>query len=167
MRIFYHRRVAKPCLNANSSQANGGFSIIELAVAMVIFSLGTAILWYGIRSSSRVDHLNQLHHKALAAAESELESIRLVPKKQIHDTDYFLPLAGKESLQLFRIVFDSTKMVNTLSEIVLDEKLAPKELHKPLEVQVLVKMNSPLDDNPANKRTLVSLLLKIPEYQWY
>jgi len=157
-------------------KSQSGFSIIELVIAMVLLSGGSAILWYGIKSSSRMDHLNKLHHLALTAAESDLESIRLLPKRNIHDTEYAISGAGSDGLLLTRMVFDSSKMVNTLHDIPLDEKLSPKELRKPLEVKVQVSLLLTQSDPAENfspsstddhKRTLVSLTFKIPEYQWY
>jgi hypothetical protein len=92
-----------------------------------------------------------------------------------------------EPLRLVRLVFDSARIMSSLEEVVLDEKMKPKELHKPLEVMVRVFPNPPGLQGKASGtdlqaegrddfgneepgeggRPLVTLLLKLPEYKWY
>jgi hypothetical protein len=160
-----------------------GNSIIELAVAMTVLAAGSAVLWYGLRSSARLDKMNRLHHIALYAARSDMESLRLLPKASVHDTEYALILPGGDPMRLVRQVFDSSDMVNSLEEISLDEKLSPVELRKPLEVKVSVLLKSisgsessweglkpwgePSADLEPSERALVTLLMKLPEYRWY
>jgi prepilin-type N-terminal cleavage/methylation domain-containing protein len=171
----------------NVKRPQKGFSVIELAVAMTVLSLGSAVLWYGIKSAGRLDRLNRLHHSALMAARSDMEALRLVPKENIHDTLYSIPSMGQESLFLVRQVFDSTRIMSSLEDIVLDEKLSPQELRKPLEVKVSVLLvqgeaeggglpmlesqsfpwTDDADKSNSDGRTIVSLILKIPEYRWY
>lgn len=166
---------------------NQGYTVIELAVAMTVLSAGSAVLWYGLKSSSRLDRMNRLHHSALMAARSEMELLRLRPKESIHDTTYALTGLDGESMVLVRQVFDSTRIMASLDDIVLDEKLSPQELRKPLEVkvQVLLQEKKDSDQNSftysnssqlgfddaeeldQNGRSLVTLILKIPEYRWY
>jgi len=158
---------------------------------MTVLAAGTAVLWYGLRSSARMDRLNRLHHAALAAARSDLESVRLLPKVNIHDTAYPIAGPGGEPLRLVREVFDSAKIVSTRDDVALDEKLSPLELRKPLEVKVRVFLNPEIGANGSSGsrepgmgeefeasdpnsgtigkdgRTLISLILKIPEYKWY
>lgn len=165
-----------------SRPGSRGHTVVELAVAMTVLAAGTAVLWYGLRSSARMDRMNRLHHAALAAARSDLETIRLLPKMGIHDTAYPLAGPGGEPLRLVREVFDSARIMSGMDDIALDDKLSPMELRKPLEVKVRVflKPESPEaisigpfdgDDHDAHdkgaERVLVSLILKLPEYKWY
>lgn len=172
-----------------------GFTVVEIAVALTVLSSGSAVLWYGLRASANMDHLNRLHHAASVAARSDLESLRAVPKADIHDTLYLAPGTGAESLLVVRRVMDSARIVNTLDEIVLDDRLTPKEVSKPLEVNVKVyrlprpgesgysapadpasfrdpledDYSSPLDEDEAGDkpRLLAKLTLMLPEYKWY
>lgn len=160
-----------------------GFTILELAVAMTVLSSGSAVLWYALRSSARLEKLNQVHHIAFLAARTEVENLRLFDKKNIHDTSYTLQESKGISLMVRREVFDSARIVSNLSDVILDAKLSPLELKKPLEVRVSVYLLSEENafssenadkfvtdaDNSSfkNKHALVILLLKIPEYQWY
>ena len=170
----------------------GGFTVVELAVALTVLSAGSAVLWYGIRSASRLDQLNRSHHAALLLARSDLESLRALARADIHDTAYLGQGAGAESLLVVRRVMDSARIVNTLHEVALDESMTPKETRKPLEVRVRV-YRAPLADGggfaepsrfeepsepsyfgPADDegeggppRPMASLTLKIPEYKWW
>jgi prepilin-type N-terminal cleavage/methylation domain-containing protein len=119
-------------------RAQRGFTLVEMAVAMTILAAGSAVLWYGLKASAKMDRLNRLHHAAILLARSDLESLRSVPKQDIHDTIYLGPGAGAESLLVVRRVMDSARIVATSRELVLDEKLSPKDLRKPLEVRVQV-----------------------------
>jgi prepilin-type N-terminal cleavage/methylation domain-containing protein len=169
-----------------------GFTVIEIAIALTILAGGSAVLWYGLRSSARLDKMNRDHHAALLLARSDLESLRSLPKQDIHDTAYLGQGAGAESLLVVRRVMDSARIVNTLGELVLDEKLSPKELRKPLEVRVRV-YRAPMAGaggfrEPAAFREpaevdffgtseegaesgaphpLANLVLKLPEYKWW
>jgi hypothetical protein len=172
----------------------GGFTVLELAIALTILSAGAAVLWYGLRSSAKLERLNRLHHAAVIAARSDLESLRSVPKQDIHDTLYLSSAGSGESLLVVRTVMDSARIVNSLDEVVLDERLSPKEAKKPLEVKVAVyrlpasESGSPPDvsslrdpeaeDSPAagygdgegadrRPRKLAGFILKLPEYKWY
>jgi prepilin-type N-terminal cleavage/methylation domain-containing protein len=164
-----------------------GYTILEIAVALTVLSAGSAALWYLIKASARADKINRLHHAALAAAESELEGLRGWPRQGIKDTAYPVAGPGGEELRVVRQVFDSAKIVATLSEITLDDHMSPTELEKPLEVRVRVYRNAAegggesaapppptfsLDDSPAeaedgSEAPLVSLTLKLPDYRWY
>ena len=115
-----------------------GFTVVEIAVALTVLGLGSAVLWYGLRSSARMDKFNRLHHAAVLAARSDLESLRGRPKDDVHDTVYGASGGGSDTLIVSRRVMDSARVVNTFEEIELDEKLSPKELRKPLEVRVRV-----------------------------
>ena len=42
-----------------------GFTVVELAVALTVLSAGSAVLWYALRSASRLDRMNRAHHAAL------------------------------------------------------------------------------------------------------
>lgn len=161
-----------------------GFTILEIAVALTILSAGSAVLWYTVRSAARGDKQNFAYHAAVALAESELESLRGLPRETIKDTSYAMPVSGAE-LRVVRVVYDSAKIVASQPEITLDDAMSPVELRKPLEVRVMVfktsadkEEGSPpsgerfsLDgpsgiDLPADP-PLVSLTLKLPDYQWY
>jgi len=170
----------------------GGFSIVELAVALTVLSAGSAVLWYALRSASRLDRLNRAHHAALLLARSDLESLRALPKTDIHDTAYLGQGAGAESLLVVRRVMDSARIVNTLREVTLDEGMSPKELRKPLEVRVRV-YRAPLADGggfaepsrfeepsepsyfgPSDEEgaggpphPMATLTMKLPEYKWW
>lgn len=167
-----------------------GFTVMEIVVALTVLSAGSSVLWYGLRSSAKLDRLNRLHHAAVTAARSDLESLRSRPKHDIHDTAYLAHGVGGDSLLVVRRVMDSARIVNTLDEIVLDDKLSPKELRKPLEVRVSVfrapaedaaglldETDSPFDgfgsgddegeSGEGANRPLMSLILKLPEYRWY
>jgi hypothetical protein len=139
-----------------------------------------------------VDKLNRSHHAAILLARSDLESVRGMPKADVRDTAYLGQGAGAESLLVVRRVMDSARIVNTLPELVLDEKMSPKELRKPLEVRVRV-FRAPSADaggfrgagdfvDPAEPvffgsaeegeeggpaRPLADLVLKLPEYKWW
>ncbi len=168
-------------LDTNAGIHQRGLTVLELAVAMTILTAGSAVLWYGLRSSLKLDKLNRMHHTALFAARSDLETVRMLAKENVHDTDYTISGPGGESLRLVRQVFDSVRIVNSMQEIALDEKLAPVELRKPLEVKVQVILNSASTiiesgpkawfdfGSPSNPdgRILLTLILKLPEYQWY
>jgi prepilin-type N-terminal cleavage/methylation domain-containing protein len=167
-----------------------GFTLLEIVVALTVLSAGSSVLWYGLRSSAKMDRLNRLHHAAVTAARSDLESLRSRPKQEIHDTAYLAFGAGGDSLLVVRRVMDSARIVNSLEEITLDDKLSPKELHKPLEVRVSVFLAPAEDaagfldqaDSPSDGfgsaddewdsgegagRPLAALILKLPEYRWY
>ncbi|MDB5105827.1 MAG: hypothetical protein JWP91_3516 [Fibrobacteres bacterium] len=166
-----------------------GFTVIEITVALTVLSAGSAVLWYGLRSSARIDRQNRLHHAAVLAARSDLESLRGLPKTDIHDTAYRAPGIGEDSVMVVRRVMDSARIMNTLEEVVLDDKLSPRELHKPLEVRVKVyriaaagegggtgpsfsldEKEDPFAADGSDKgkpRLLTSLTLKLPEYKWY
>ena len=51
-----------------------GYTLIEIIVAMSVLSIGSAVLWYTIRSSARLERMNRLHHEANILARSELEA---------------------------------------------------------------------------------------------
>lgn len=170
----------------------GGFTIVELAVALTVLSAGSAVLWYGLRSAARMDRINRAHHAALLLARSDLESLRALQKEDIHDTAYLGQGAGAESLLVVRRVMDSARIVNSLSDVALDERMSPKELRKPLEVRVRVyrapiaegggfaepsRFEDPsepsyfgpsADEGEAGKpRPMATLTLKLPEYKWW
>lgn len=170
-----------------------GFTVVEIAVALTILASGSAVLWYGLRSSAALDRLNRLHHAAVMAARSDLESIRARSKQDIHDTAYLAAGTLGDSILVVRTVMDSARIVNTLEEVVLDDRLSPKELRKPLEVKVVVYRlqteegggyretgryldiigeapadpGSEPDEGEGRPRKLASLILKLPEYRWY
>ena len=169
-----------------------GFTVVEIVMALTVLSAGSAVLWYGLRSSAKMDRLNRLHHAAALVARSDLESLRSVPKEDIHDTLYLSSGGSGESLLVVRRVMDSARIVNTLEEVVLDDKLAPKEAKKPLEVRVKVyrlplreegeapdpsMLRDPEDDRDeappdedggdGKPRNLATFVLKLPEYKWY
>jgi prepilin-type N-terminal cleavage/methylation domain-containing protein len=170
-----------------------GFTVVEIAVALTVLAAGSSVLWYGLRASARMDALNRLHHAAVLAARSDLESLRGRPKEDVHDTVYGAAGSGADTLVVVRRVMDSARIVNTLEEIELDDKLSPKELRKPLEVRVRVygirageggaldiaslrleEGESAESDGGENgegaegrPRLLTSLVLKLPEYRWY
>ena len=158
-----------------------GLTVIELAVAMTLLTAGSAVLWYGLRSSLKLDKLNRIHHAALFAARSDLETVRVLSKGNVHDTAYTVSGPGGEPLRLVRQVFDSIRIMQSMRDIALDEKLAPLELRKPLEVKVQVLLNSETtemgsganawsdftDQTNPDGRVLITLILKLPEYQWH
>jgi prepilin-type N-terminal cleavage/methylation domain-containing protein len=170
-----------------------GFTVVEIAVALTILASGSAVLWYGLRSSAALDRLNRLHHAAVMAARSDLETLRARSKQDIHDTAYFASGTLGDSLLVVRTVMDSARIVNTLEEVVLDDKLSPKELRKPLEVRVIVyrlpteeagryrdiprylaeigeESADPAEETDGGEgkpRRMASLILKLPEYRWY
>lgn len=166
-----------------------GYTVVEIIVAITVLAAGSAVLWYGLRSAAQIDRLNAMHHAAVLLARSDLESLRGAAKETIHDTVYLGRGAGADSLILVRTVMDSARIVNTLDELVLDEKLSPKELRKPLEVRVRVFSGRGEDaavfdpdaflrrmeygeegmnaEGEAAPRPLVSLILMVPEYKWY
>jgi hypothetical protein len=173
-------------------RGRGGFTVLELAVALTVLSAGSAVLWYGLRSAARLDRMNRAHHAALLLARSDLESLRALPKQDIHDTAYLGQGAGAESLLVVRRVMDSTRIVNTLGEVALDERMSPKDLRKPLEVRVRVyrapqsegggfaepsrfqepsepSYFGPVDEEGAAgpPHPLATLTLKLPEYKWW
>ena len=178
---------------AAGKTAQRGFTVVEIAVALTILASGSAVLWYGLRSSASLDKLNRLHHAAVLAARSDLETLRAHPKKDIHDTAYLAAGTLGDSLLVVRTVLDSARIVNSLEEVVLDESLSPKELRKPLEVMVNVYSVSmeeagryrdlqgyldqignadstpptEMDAGEAGPRKMASLVLKLPEYKWY
>ena len=180
-------------MNSGGKTGQRGFTVVEIAVALTILTSGSAVLWYGLRSAAALDKVNRLHHAAVLAARSDLESLRARAKDDIHDTAYLAPGTLGDSLLVVRTVMDSARIVNTLDEIVLDDKLSPKELRKPLEVKTVVyrlpmeeagryrEMSAYLDligeerslpseeteAGDVGPRILASLILKLPEYRWY
>jgi hypothetical protein len=181
-----------PGMPVRRPRGQRAFTVLELAVALTVLSAGSAVLWYGLRSASRLDRLNRAHHAALALARSDLESLRALPREDIHDTAYLGQGAGAESLLVVRRVMDSARIVNSLDEMELDEKLSPKELRKPLEVRVrvyraptgeggfpadpsrFVDQTEPSYFGPSDgegaegpPRPLAGLTLKLPEYKWW
>lgn len=173
-------------------RVSGGFTVLELAVALTVLSAGSAVLWYGIRSAAGMDRSNRVHNAALLLARSDLESLRAIPKRDIHDTAYLGAGAGAESLLVVRRVLDSARIVNSSRELELDDKMAPKELRKPLEVRVRVfrapaaegggyrdpsRFEDPSEpvyfgsaDEDAQggpPRPLASLTIKLPDYRWW
>lgn len=169
-----------------------GFTILEIAVSLTVLSAGSAVIWYGLRSAARMDQLNRSHHAAVLLARSDLESVRALPKADVHDTAYLGQGSGADSLLVVRRVMDSARIVNTLEELVLDDKMSPRELKKPLEVRVRV-YRAPVADaggfrgagelaDPAEPvffgtsaegeeggpaRPLADLVLKLPDYKWW
>lgn len=161
-----------------------GYSLVEIIVAITVLAIGSAILWYSLRSSARLEKLNRLHHEANILARSELEALRSVPRRDIRDTSYRVVGPGGDDLTVVREVFDSARMVAILPEVALDDRMAPVELRKPLEVRVRVFMDpEPGEEGFAEPiwdwsmgsegsvdgsgRTLSNLILKIPEYRWH
>jgi prepilin-type N-terminal cleavage/methylation domain-containing protein len=163
-----------------------GYTILEIAVALTVLSIGSSVLWYSVRASGRAEKINRMHHAAVAAAESELESLRGRARENIKDTAYAVPGPGGEELRVVRQVFDSAKIVASLSEIILDDHMSPEELRKPLEVRVRVFKpktgeeaspaadgagfsldNSSDDVETGNDPPVVSFTVKLPDYQWY
>lgn len=172
----------------NAAPKQGGYTLLELIVALTVLSLGSAVLWYTLRSSARLDRLNRLHHEANFLARSDLEALRIVPRQEVRDTAYRVAVAGGEELLVVREVFDSAKVMSNLGEIILDDKLSPLELRKPLEVRVRVfrpqageegEIPAPSvgwgdgweqdwrGQDSSSLRTLSSLILKLPEYRWH
>lgn len=186
---------AEDAFYGTAGKGQRGFTVLEIVVALTVLSAGASVLWYGLRSSAKMDRLNRLHHAAVMAARSDLESLRSRMKSEIHDTAYLATGAGGDSLLVVRRVMDSARIVNSMEEIVLDDKLSPKELRKPLEVRVTVfrapaedaagildKADTPSDGfGPEKSGTadgegesggsagapLAALILKLPEYRWY
>lgn len=167
-----------------------GYTLVEIAVAVSVLAAGSAVLWYGIRSSAKIDKLNRLHHAAVAAAVSDLEGLRGRVRKDIHDTAYGVSGPAGEGMRVVRQVFDSAKIVAAYSELTLDENMSPKELRKPLEVRVRVfraaadsaggarasygsfsgeaaDAGSGDAGADSSRAPLASLILKLPEYLWY
>lgn len=161
-----------------------GYSLLEIIVAITVLAIGSAILWYSLRSSARLEKLNRLHHEANILARSELECLRSVPRQEIRDTSYRVMGPGGDELLVVREVFDSARMVATMAEVTLDNRMAPVELRKPLEVRVRVLKDAEPGgggfSEPAwdwstgaegeadgTRRTLSNLILKIPEYRWH
>lgn len=161
-----------------------GYSLLEIVIAMTILAVGSAILWYSLRSSARLEKMNRLHHEANILARSELESLRSVPRQAIRDSSYRVVGPGGDELLVVREVFDSARIVATLPEVTLDNRMAPVELRKPLEVRVRVFKETesggegfadpawdwssgPESAGDGSRRTLSSLILKIPEYRWH
>ena len=175
------------------ARGQNGFTVVEIAIALTVLAAGSSVLWYGLRSSAKTDRTNRLHHAAVLIARSDLEILRGLRKEDIHDTEYVVSGGGGDSLLVVRRVMDSARIVNTLGEIVLDDKLSPKELRKPLEVRVRVYRAPPVteegfkdpasfpepDENggfgaeegsggdPDRPRLMTSLTLKLPDYKWY
>jgi prepilin-type N-terminal cleavage/methylation domain-containing protein len=161
----------------------GGYSLVEVVVAITILSIGSAVLWYSLRSSARLEKANRLHHEANSMARSELEFLRGVPRQDLRDTSYRLQGPGGEELLVVREVYDSADIVSQ-PELTLDESLSPRELQQPREVRVRVflaeqeeKSSFGLEALPEwdveggawdaeGRRTLSSLVLKLPEYRW-
>jgi prepilin-type N-terminal cleavage/methylation domain-containing protein len=161
----------------------GGFTLIEVVVAVTVLSIGSAILWYSLRSSARLEKQNRLHHAANLLARSDLESLRGLPVSGIRDSAYRLEGPGGEPLLVVREVFDSADIA-AQPELTLDESLSPRQLREPREVRVRVLMAGEGDGTgfgldpfsawpggnwPAGeegRRVLVSLAIKIPEYRW-
>jgi prepilin-type N-terminal cleavage/methylation domain-containing protein len=168
-----------------------GFTVVEIAIALTVLAAGSSVLWYGLRSSAKADKSNRLHHAAVLFARSDLEILRGLRKEDIHDTEYVVPGVGGDSLLVVRRVMDSARIVNTLGEIILDDKLSPKELRKPLEVRVRVYRAAPVTEEgfrdaasfpepdesggfegeggteADRPRLMASLTLKLPDYRWY
>jgi prepilin-type N-terminal cleavage/methylation domain-containing protein len=162
-----------------------GYTLIEIIVALAVLSIGSAVLWYTLRSSARLERMNRLHHEANLLARSELEAVRILPRKDIRDTAYGVASSSGLELTVAREVFDSAKVFATLGEITLDEKMVPEELKKPLEVRVRVFAPPGGEDDggvpdagsawdswgggsaAGKRRALASLVLKIPEYRWH
>lgn len=158
-----------------------GYTLVEIIVAMTVLAVGSAVLWYTLRASARLELMNRLHHEANILARSELESLRSVLKQDIRDTSYRVPGPGGVELMVVREAMDSARIVATLEEVVLDERMSPAELRKPLEVRVRVFMrgeggdreeSGPMPDwdpdgegEDGSRRTLASLSIKIPEYR--
>lgn len=160
-----------------------GYTLIEIIVALSVLSIGSAVLWYTLRSSARLERMNRLHHEANLLARSELEALRARPPGGIADTAYEVASPSGAKLAVERMVFDSAKVMATLEEITLDGMMRPEELKKPLEVRVRVYLDLaedgsaipdaglawdgvPLGSVPEGRRVLASLVLKIPEYRW-
>jgi prepilin-type N-terminal cleavage/methylation domain-containing protein len=165
-----------------------GYTILEIVIAVSILSLGSAVLWYTLRSAAHADRINRLHHFAVAAAQSDLESLHGRSRRNIQDTAYSVKTGAGDDLRLVRVVFDSAKIVASMTEITLDENLTPKELQKPLEVRVSVYKVATEGETPAEEggagfslenfsetqadtgkygKPLVTLTDKLPDYQWY
>lgn len=160
-----------------------GHTLIEVVVAFTVLSIGSAVLWYDLRASARLERMNRLHHEANRLARSELESLRVLPRREVRDTAFRVPAGGGETLLVVREVFDSAKVMDALEEVVLDDALSPVELRKPLEVRVRVLDASEVegdeipdpspgrdpwsDGSEAGPRVLSSLILKLPEYRWH
>lgn len=163
--------------------AQGGHTLIEVVVAFTVLSVGSAVLWYDLRASARLERMNRLHHEANRLARSELESLRAVPRREVRDTSYRAPGGGGEALLVVREVFDSARVVAALDEVVLDDALSPVELRKPLEVRVRVfdasgaegdavpapsAWGDPWEDGAeGGARALATLILKLPDYRWH
>lgn len=159
----------------------GGFTLLEVVVAVTVLSIGSAVLWYSLRSSARLEKQTRLHHAANLLARSDLESLRGLPLRGIRDTAYRLEGPGGEPLLVVREVFDSADIA-ALPELILDESLSPRQLHEPPEVRVRVLMagrddGAGLDlsflwpgeawpDGEGERRVLASLAMKIPDYRW-
>lgn len=166
-----------------ASGSQGGHTLIEVVVAFTVLSIGSAVLWYDLRASARLERMNRLHHEANRLARSELESVRLLPRREVRDTAFRVPSGGGETLLVVREVFDSARVLDVLEEVVLDDALSPVELRKPLEVRVRVldasglegdgipepsPVRDPWDDGAdAGPRVLAALILKLPEYRWH
>ncbi|MEO7426412.1 MAG: hypothetical protein ABI036_14585 [Fibrobacteria bacterium] len=179
-------------LRGRNRDRQSGFTILEIAVSLTVLSAGSAVLWYGLRSSAQLEKLNRLHHAAVMLARSDLESLRSVPKRDIHDTLYLASGVSGEMLLVSRRVMDSARIVNTSAEVVLDDKLTPKATRQPLEVRVKVwrlpagtgavpdasALQDPEgdgytdpgaddDDGEGKAHALAVLIVKLPEYIWY
>ncbi|MBF0432715.1 MAG: prepilin-type N-terminal cleavage/methylation domain-containing protein [Fibrobacteria bacterium] len=155
----------KPHITTNHS---AGFTMIELLMAMVILFIGSMLSWYSFDISNRFNVANFQRSEALSLAQSEIELVRVIPKKQVIDTSYEVAGSRGSSFKVVRSVFDSSKVEESRDASDKDFSGTAIYLRRPLEVRVDVLLYSDEMTNleGEEKQILVTLYFLKPEYQW-
>ncbi len=154
-----------------TTRRQSGFTLIEVLVALAIFGMGASAIWYGFTGVARIHARTTQNQMAFQLARSELELLRIRPKAAIHDSSYTAERLGA-SFFIERVVFDSSKIVDSLEAVDLDKDGKPIYLRRPLEIVVRVRVKRPgsdiwYDPDIDEREPVVELHLLKPEYLWH
>jgi len=146
-----------------------GFTLLESLVATLILTMGMSYVWYTFRTAAKVESKYNISTMAVSLAQSEIESLRILPKHLIQDTSYNVEISDSKILKISRTVFDSTDMDQFLFDQNVNSEAQPKWRDRPIEVKIEVYVIGLAEINGSGNedKPIVTLITILPDYIWY